>query len=278
VTGGGGFTTITYDDFESGMGSYTDGGSDMSRYTGGTYAWQGNAAADIQDNSGTASSFYTTTTRNVSGYVTQEIEFYFVAVSMETGENFFVEYFNGSVWQIVANYVAGTSFNNLTWYVATVTLTNGSYTFPTNARIRFRCDASNNADDVYIDQITWRGSASAATSTTTMGDPVALNRRAVDEPSLAPENETPAMNSLGQNYPNPFNPRTTIAYTLASEARVTIDVFDVSGRRVATLVDDVKGAGHHVAEFDASALASGVYFYRLTAGAFVEKRRMVLLK
>ncbi|MCA9727710.1 MAG: PKD domain-containing protein, partial [Candidatus Eisenbacteria bacterium] len=160
-SGGGGWTTITYDSFESNMGSYTDGGADMSRYTGGTYAWDGRAAADIQDNSGTASSFYHTAGYNVTGYNTLEVEFYFYAVSMENGEDFWVQYYNGSAWVTVAAYVAGSTFSNNTFYVTTVSIPRSSYNFPTNAKLRFMCDASNNSDDVYIDAITWRGSVLA---------------------------------------------------------------------------------------------------------------------
>jgi hypothetical protein len=277
VGSGGGYTTITFDNFESGMGNYTDGGADMFRYTGGTYAYQGVAAANVQDNSGTASSFYTTTTRNVSGYQTQQIEFYFVAISMESGENFYVEYFNGSAWQIVANYVAGTSFNNNSFYIATITLSKPTYTFPTNARIRFRCDASANNDDVYIDSITWRGSSGARGAPE--ADRVAVVRAGGVEPSLDPQSTSAAARvSLDQNYPNPFNPRTTISFTLAEEGDVTLHVFDVTGKIVATLVDGSKGAGRHAVEFDASALSSGIYFYRLIAGGVVEQKKMVLLK
>jgi PKD repeat protein len=270
------WTTITYDNFESGMGTYTDGGNDMSRYTGTTYAWEGRAAADIQDNSGTASSFYTTTGRNVSGYQTQQIEFYFRAQSMESGEDFFVEYYNGSTWQIVADYVSGTSFNNGAFYIATITLNKGTYTFPTAAKIRFRCDASDNNDDVYVDAITWRGTTSIVTG----GDEtkVASGKVSVD-PSLTPDTASRSIEtSLDQNYPNPFNPRTTIAFTLASESHVRLDVFDVSGRLVASLADETMGAGHHAISFDAASLASGVYFYRLATHDFVDQKKMVLLK
>jgi hypothetical protein len=278
VSGGGGFVTITFDNFETGLGSYSDGGADMSRYTGGTFAYQGVAAADVQDNSGTASSFSTTTARNVSSYQTQEINFFFRAQSMETGENFFVEYFNGTAWQIVANYVAGTSFNNGSFYTATVTLTKPTYVFPTNARIRFRCDASANNDDVYIDSITWRGSAGAAASSS--GETLALADKQPERPIETADNPLAKAFTvtLEQNYPNPFNPRTTIAFTLSKESTVRLDVFDATGRLVATLVDESRGVGRHQLDFDASRLSSGVYFYRLRAGDVVEQKKMVLLK
>lgn len=83
---------------------------------------------------------------------------------------------------------------------------------------------------------------------------------------------------LLQNYPNPFNPATTIAYTLPENGRVRLSVFDVLGREVAVLVDATKRAGNHQLSFDASALATGLYFYRIDAGAFQQTRRMLLLK
>ncbi len=83
---------------------------------------------------------------------------------------------------------------------------------------------------------------------------------------------------LGQNYPNPFNPATTIAYEIRSSGTVTLRVYDVLGRVVATLVDGFQPAGTYTKTFDASRLSSGVYFYRLQAGSFVNTKKMVLAK
>ncbi len=272
VTGGGGATTITFDNFESGMGNYTDGGADMSRYTGGTHAWQGVAAADIQDNSGTASSFYHTTTRNVTSYASMEVELYFKAVSMESGENFLVQYFNGSVWQTLANYVAGTSFNNNTFYVATVPISRSTYVFPTNARLRFMCDASADTDDVYIDAITWRGLSSEAAS----GPQIAVVGEE-EEDASRPVN-APETFALAQNRPNPFDSNTTISFVLPEESAVTLEVFDVTGRRIASLLDETRGTGEHSVQLDARSWSPGIYFYRLTADGVVEQKKMVVLE
>jgi hypothetical protein len=83
---------------------------------------------------------------------------------------------------------------------------------------------------------------------------------------------------LAQSYPNPFNPTATIAYELPEDAHVTLVVYNVLGEEVARLVDAQKGAGRYTATVDAAAWASGVYFYRLTANAFVEQRKMMLLR
>ena len=84
--------------------------------------------------------------------------------------------------------------------------------------------------------------------------------------------------SLSQNYPNPFNPSTTINYSIPNASRVTLTVYDVTGRQVATLVDEVKEAGKYSHNFNASGLASGVYYYKVVAGKFTESRKMLLVK
>jgi hypothetical protein len=80
------------------------------------------------------------------------------------------------------------------------------------------------------------------------------------------------------NFPNPFNPTTEIAFDLAQRAHVTLSVFDINGRQVATLADEIMSAGSHARVFDGSAFASGVYLYRLEAGNEVKSGKMVLLK
>ena len=88
----------------------------------------------------------------------------------------------------------------------------------------------------------------------------------------------PSRFDLSQNYPNPFNPTTTIKYELPKSSEVTLSVYDVLGREVAVLVNEGRNAGVHEVKFDGSGFASGVYFYRLRAGDFVQTKRFVLLK
>ncbi|MBI5473368.1 MAG: T9SS type A sorting domain-containing protein [Ignavibacteriae bacterium] len=97
--------------------------------------------------------------------------------------------------------------------------------------------------------------------------------------------------ALNQNYPNPFNPTTTIRFTvpanvgtgpagiaLAGRHALSLRVYDVLGREVATLVNEVKEPGTHSVQWNASAVASGVYLYQLSAGEFVQTRKMLLLR
>ncbi len=96
---------------------------------------------------------------------------------------------------------------------------------------------------------------------------------AVEEEAVVPERF-----ALLQNYPNPFNPTTTIAYALPVRAEVRLVVYDLYGREVAVLVETTQAAGRYAVQVEASTLASGVYLYRLTAGAFTETKAMTLLK
>ena len=83
---------------------------------------------------------------------------------------------------------------------------------------------------------------------------------------------------LYQNYPNPFNPTTTISYQIPKAGNVTIKIFDCLGREIKTLVDEFKQQGFYSINFDASHLASGIYFYQLKAGGFVSTKKMVVLR
>lgn len=90
--------------------------------------------------------------------------------------------------------------------------------------------------------------------------------------------EIPSAFSLSQNYPNPFNPSTSINFAIPVQGMVSLKVYDLLGKEVATLVNGVKTPGMYVADFDASKLTSGIYFYKLEANGFVDVKRMVLLK
>ena len=96
----------------------------------------------------------------------------------------------------------------------------------------------------------------------------------------APEDGTslPGRLELGQNYPNPFNPTTIISYQVPVVSKVRLVVYDLLGREVATLVDEMNQPGTHTVRFDGSNLSSGVYFYRLSAGDLVKTRKLVLVR
>jgi hypothetical protein len=88
----------------------------------------------------------------------------------------------------------------------------------------------------------------------------------------------PKESSLYQNYPNPFNPSTTIRYVVSDKSTVLLTVFNALGQQVALLQNGEQDAGFHEVQFDGSRLSSGVYFYRMTAGGFIQTRKLLLMK
>lgn len=163
LSGSSGSDVLVTGFFESGWDGWSDGGSDVARYTNGTRSYEGNASIRIRDNSG-AGSTMSYTGVDISAYDQLEIEFYFYAFSMENGEDFFVNFFNGSSWSTVASYAQGTSFTNNGFFVATVTLDASSYNFSSNAGFAFQNDASGNNDHIYIDAVTITGNYGASGS------------------------------------------------------------------------------------------------------------------
>ena len=91
-------------------------------------------------------------------------------------------------------------------------------------------------------------------------------------------NNLPQRFYLEQNYPNPFNPVTRIKYSVPEIGYITIKVYDLMGREVATIFDGVQQAGNYTAILDGSNLTSGIYFYRMEANGFMETKKLVLLK
>ena len=83
---------------------------------------------------------------------------------------------------------------------------------------------------------------------------------------------------LKQNFPNPFNPVTNIQYQIVNQGMVTLKVYDMLGREVKVLVNEIKSPGKYVVSFDATGLSSGVYFYKMTSGDFSETKKFVLVK
>jgi hypothetical protein len=164
---------------------------------------------------------------------------------------------------------------------ASLTLSGTSNTFLYQAYLgRVEVSSSNSSFDVFVDDDAVR----VGTTNTLVGD---NSRTWYDGISYASVNTVvsvedtrtlPTTLGLSQNYPNPFNPTTAISYQLSAFSVVTLKVFDMLGREVATLVNDVRAAGPHHVVWDASGCPSGVYVYRLQAGNSVLAKKMVLMK
>jgi flagellar hook assembly protein FlgD len=90
--------------------------------------------------------------------------------------------------------------------------------------------------------------------------------------------QDPRVLHLLQNYPNPFNPETQIDYFQPAQGYVRLEVYDILGREIATLIDGLQPAGNHSVKWDASSVSGGIYFYRLQTAGHIEARKMILLK
>ena len=144
-----GWTVISSTDFESGMGAYTLGGTDASLISG-TFANSGTYSVRLRDN--TATSLFTTTTgMNLAGYSTLRIQYSAIANSMESGEDYWVQLqVNGGTWQTVGTFASGTGFTNGVRQAKDLQV---ALPGTTAVKVRFRCDASADNDQVYIDDV-----------------------------------------------------------------------------------------------------------------------------
>ena len=107
--------------------------------------------------------------------------------------------------------------------------------------------------------------------------------RVIDPGSSVKTDRSSARFALCQNYPNPFNPETDISYVLPCACHVNVSIYNLLGQRVATIVNEYQTAGHRTVHWDAKdengeQAASGLFFYRIQAGDFVQSRKMVLMK
>jgi carboxypeptidase T len=164
---------------------------------------------------------------------------------------------NGGTWQTVTTYTG----NHMTWVPQSFDITNyvnGS----SQVLIRFRLtsDANITATGWFIDDIKITNFCNTL---------VGINKN---------NNQIPKRFGIEQNYPNPFNPSTNIKYQLPIQEYVTIKVYDILGKEVLTLMNGKKDAGYYEVKFDASNIASGMYFYKIVAGSFIETKKMVVIK
>ena len=238
-----GTTVLSEGFFETGWDGWSDGGSDCFRYSG-SRSYEGNYSIRLRDNSGTASAM-TSSAFDLTSYDQVEVEFYFYANSMETGEDFWLRYYNGSSYSTVASYASGTNFNNNTFYTATVTLNASDVNFASNARFRFQCDASANADQVYIDQVTIRGINGS-------GRADSIRELGVFRPENSFDSEEDFV-----IYPNPVKGN-TLFVKLSNNENATYRILNMLGQTMMK--------GDSVKEINVSSLKSGMYFLEVNDG------------
>jgi len=154
------WTLLISDSFEVNWGNYVDDNKqdlDCYRIDYPTRAYDADKAILIRDNSGTSSSFSLATGIDVTAYDTLQVDFDFYSAGMDSGESFLIEYWDGAQWNTVGNFSLGTDFENDEFTRKSVTINKGTgageYTFPAAMKIKFRCDASDDDDCIYLDNI-----------------------------------------------------------------------------------------------------------------------------
>jgi hypothetical protein len=163
---------------------------------------------------------------------------------------------NGVNWQSVTAFTGTLS----TWTQYTYDITQ-YVNFGTQVKVRFRA---------YSDP--------GVTSQGWWIDDIRLNNYCIATIGVNGNSEIPLKFALEQNYPNPFNPSTNIKFELPKQEFVTIKIFDVMGREVASLVNETKEAGYHSIVFNGADLSSGLYIYKIEAGDFTDTKKMILIK
>ncbi|HEX2786683.1 MAG TPA: M14 family zinc carboxypeptidase [Ignavibacteria bacterium] len=164
---------------------------------------------------------------------------------------------NGTTWSS-AKFFNGTQSS---WVKEVLDITSlAKATAQLKVRFSLVSNVQTNADGIYIDNIR------------------IMNYNAVPTSVIGNNSEIPLKYSLFQNYPNPFNPSTSIKFDIPKTGFVTLNVYDLLGRQVAQLVNEVKNAGSYNMEFNASNLSSGVYYYKLETADFSDTKKMILIK
>jgi len=237
--------------FETGLQGWTDGGNDCARQASGN-SFEGSFSIRLRDNSNTSNAF--SPDLDLTGNTQVTVEFHTYASSMENGEDFFVEFFNGSSYEVIGQYVSGTHFNNGAFFDDTIVLDAGSFNFTTNNRIRIRCDASNNNDQIWFDQVVISGD--------NVNAPVANDNTTVLKRFNTTTNENVKL------YPNPTNSILNIEILDGNFDEIV--VFSATGKIIQTMDPNTDNLN-----VDVSQLASGMYFVRFVSEGLVFTKRFI---
>jgi len=262
---------LFFDNAENGIGNWTSTSNKLQWDSSYVSSWKGShSIADSRyGNSQNSTQSYLTLNNqiNLSGKTNPRLE-YAIKLATETGYDYVriqISTNNGSTWTSIAGRYTTTfssqpSYIGLKyWVYEQINLT--PY-IGQNIKVRFYLytDSGQPGDGVYIDDIRVIEYKDVATGISQNG------------------NEIPKTFSLEQNYPNPFNPSTKIKFNIPSNQFVTLKIFDLSGREMTSLVNESLQPGYYEVQWNANNFASGVYFYKITAGNFEDTKLMLLVK
>ncbi len=260
VTGGCNTQTINSQNFEAGWGIWTDGGTDCARINNATYANSVPFSIQLRDN--TTTSVVSTTNQSLASYGSITVNFSYITVAFANGEDFWLQISTngGSTYTTVKAWVAGTDFNNNVRGTGNFTI-NGPFTSTT--RIRFRCDASTDSDNVYIDDVVITG---------------CLNFTGGDEPEGRSNEDSEVIVSNNSSliaYPNPTNGSLTVEFSQSEQAAKLV-VMDMLGRTIQQQEVPSNGTGVQQVTLDVNRLQAGSYLLMVIDGK--ERRHLQFVR
>lgn len=262
-SGGGGGTTTTEvlaSYFETGWDNWTDGGGDCYRYNGSRSS-EGSYSIRLRDNSGVASSM-TSPSMDLDAYSEVTLDFAFRAYSMENGEDFFVKYSddNGSTWTTIETFARGTDFSNNTFYDVSLDLNDYGISYTSQSKIRIQCDASANADQIYIDEVVVTGTTGISGRASAGSILLVNNRRMLPDLKVNPSEvieESIVTTTL--SYPNPTFGELNI--TAIGTGANEFVLFDLQGSVV------IAKSFEYNTRLNLSNLNAGMYILKITDGS-----------
>jgi hypothetical protein len=265
--GGGGtctFNTYNSNNFESGFGIWTDGGTDCIRTSNNTYANSPSFSIQLRDNTNT--SVTTTTNQNLSAYTKIKVDFTYVSVSFENGEDFWLQISTngGTSYTTKATFVAGTNFANGIREFESIEITGP---FTSNTRIRFRADASDDDDQVYIDDV-------VISACTQQFDDGSTEER-TDWVELTNEDNNRAVLSDVVAAPIPASEQLQVIFGAEAEMPVRIALTDLTGRIVGT-VHTTAMRGQNALQIPVSHLPNGLYLLEILGGESQHVKKVVV--
>jgi len=277
-SGNGGNNNTTTDvlletSFETGLDSWIDGGGDCYRIKSPSRSSDGNYSIRIRDNSGTASAL-TSASLDLTAYNNVQISFDYYSYSMETGEDFWVRFYNGSYWQTVQAFVSGNDFYNNEFSSAMITLSATDYNFAANSKFRFQCDASSNYDQIYIDNVKIMATDGAFNK----GNVLPIIKKESFEAKSDYETEF----ETTQIYPNPTNKNKEITIQTVfdlEDNKVNLSILIVNLQGQVVFKKDIKDVKNEFFKrtLDVSNLKKGVYFVSIsTSNNLMETQKLII--
>jgi hypothetical protein len=254
------YQSVNTNNYESSLGVWTDGGTDCARISNATYASSGTFSVQLRDN--TSTSVMSTGNLDLSPYQELTVSLSYVTAGFSSGEDFWLQVSNdgGTTYATVKAWVMNTDFANGQRNNPVVVIQGP---FASNSRIRFRCDASTDADVVYIDDVTITGCQGAAARL------------------INPENEGIVSESDGaivsglNIFPNPTSNELNVQYELSERANLELRVMDMTGKLVYQ-VNSSNDEGMNITLLSTNELASGMYFITLIANEQVVTKRFAV--